>query len=140
MVDAEDEVLAANAAFYDVFSAHDLSQMDDVWAREAEVACIHPGWGLLSDRASIMRSWRSILDNGPFIWCSNERVRVCGEIATVVCHEHIEGLLLIATNVFMREGPRWAMVHHHAAPVALEAMEEELADSSAEPPKLRLLN
>ncbi len=37
-----------------------------------------------------------------------------GEAAFVVCHEAIDDAELIATNVFVREGGRWKLVHHQA--------------------------
>jgi hypothetical protein len=34
----------------------------------------------------------------------------------VLCHEHVEQTALAATNVFVREGGGWKMVHHQAGP------------------------
>src|SRR5205814_4582275 len=58
-----DAVLAANLEFYRAFATRDLDAMDALWARQAPVACIHPGWPPLADRPSIMASWRGILSN-----------------------------------------------------------------------------
>ena len=43
----EEAVLAANEAFYRAFAARDFAAMDALWAAEAPVACIHPGWDAL---------------------------------------------------------------------------------------------
>ncbi|MEE8533734.1 MAG: nuclear transport factor 2 family protein, partial [Alphaproteobacteria bacterium] len=43
----EQTVLFVNEAFYQAFADGDLAAMDAVWAREAPVACIHPGWAAL---------------------------------------------------------------------------------------------
>ena len=37
-------VLAANANFYRAFAESNFKSMDSQWAREAPVACVHPGW------------------------------------------------------------------------------------------------
>ncbi len=41
-----------------------------------------------------------------------------GEVGFVVCYEEIAGQYLIATNVFVRDGKVWRMVHHQAGPTA----------------------
>src|SRR3954447_26570454 len=38
----EQQVKAANQAFYEAISAHDLERMDAVWAHEPYVRTIHP--------------------------------------------------------------------------------------------------
>ena len=40
----ESDVLAANDAFYAAFASGDLDALEEVWARQATVACCHPGW------------------------------------------------------------------------------------------------
>ena len=61
MTKDEEEVLRANESFYAAFASRDLGAMDSLWARESPVACLHPGWNLLSGRDEVMRSWRGIL-------------------------------------------------------------------------------
>ena len=140
------EVLAANDAFYAAFAGRDYDAMDQVWARQAPCACIHPGWNVLHGRARVMASWRSIFESGgaPPIQPSNATAHVLGETAFVVCLENVPGATLIATNVFTREGDLWVMVHHQAAPVARaavpESADEEEADGEDEPPGGGMLN
>jgi ketosteroid isomerase-like protein len=132
----EQEILAANARFYQAFADSDLSAMDELWAREESVGCIHPGWSLLSGRESIMSSWRAILRHrGGIIAFSEPSVHLRGTMGMVVCREHIGEHVLLATNVFVRENGRWSMIHHHAAPVMPEDEDEdeELDDDVAEP-------
>ena len=45
------EIEGANARFYRAFESLDIKQMDEVWAREEYVTCIHPGV-VESDRRS----------------------------------------------------------------------------------------
>jgi fumarate reductase subunit C len=58
-----DAVLAANLEFYRAFTTRDVTAMDALWARQAPVACLHPGWTALNDRDAIMQSWEGILSN-----------------------------------------------------------------------------
>lgn len=120
MADDEDAVLAANEAFYTAFARHDLPAMDGLWTRNGPVCCIHPGWAPLHDRDQVLTSWASIFagDDDPGIECLDPRVRMEGDVATVVCEERLGEARLAATNVFIREGDQWRLWHHHAGPVA----------------------
>ena len=112
-----DAVLFANEAFYLCFAAGDTDGMEALWAEEAPVTCIHPGWESLSGRKVVMDSWRSIMNAGaPSIRCREPEVSLYGDAAMVVCYEEMESGFLIATNVFVREGGSWRMVHHQAGP------------------------
>ena len=116
----EDAVLAANEAFYRAFAARDFSAMDALWAAEAPVACIHPGWEALVGREAVMESWAAILGGpgAPQIRCEAPRAFVLGPSAFVICREALEAGRLIATNVFAREQGGWRMVHHQAGPAS----------------------
>jgi ketosteroid isomerase-like protein len=111
-----DAVLAANLEFYRAFGARDIAAMEALWAHEAPVACIHPGWPALSDRDAVIESWRSILANpaAPRIACFDERVLLFGDTALVICEEELDGGTLIASNLFVREDGAWHIVHHQA--------------------------
>ena len=114
-------VLAANAAFYRAFAARDVAAMDALWAREAPVACIHPGWEPLFGRAAVMASWAAILggSGAPRIRCETPRAFPLGTGAFVVCREVLEERgALAATNAFVREAGGWRMAHHQAGPAA----------------------
>jgi ketosteroid isomerase-like protein len=111
-----DAVLAANLEFYRAFGARDVPAMERLWAREAPVACIHPGWPALAEREAIIESWRGILANpeAPRIACFDERVLIYGDTALVICEEELAGGTLIASNFFVREGGAWRIAHHQA--------------------------
>jgi ketosteroid isomerase-like protein len=129
----ERAVLAANAAFYQAFATRDPQAMDALWARRAPVACIHPGWEALRGREAVMASWQSILSGAgaPPITCNRARAHVFGEMAIVICMEHIPGAHLVATNVFVREDAEWKIVHHQAGGVARQSGTD---DDDSEPP------
>lgn len=127
----EAQILQANEAFYRAFSEHDLGAMDLVWAKRAPVACIHPGWGALVTRDSVMASWQSILAsrNAPQVTCRGARAFVTGDAAFVICFEMVEGGYLIATNIFVREDGHWRMTHHQAGPTNDAPPEEKPAST-----------
>lgn len=118
-------VLEANSAFYRAFAARDLPAMEELWARRAPVACIHPGWDALRGRKRVMESWQGILaGDAPAISCTFASAHVLGEAAYVVCRERIDGgPPVVATNVYVREGSAWKLCHHQAGMVA-EVREE----------------
>ena len=120
MARAEDELLRANLGFYDTVGEGDIEGMDALWAHEAPVACVHPGWPALHGRSEVMSSWRSILlgPAPPKILCMSPRATVVGEVGYVICNEQIDDQTLVATNVFVREQGLWLMTHHHAGPMA----------------------
>ncbi len=121
MIGDEAELLLANETFYEAFSAGDVAAMDALWAREAPVACVHPGADVLTGRTMVMRAWTAILNGGgaPGIGAERPIAAALGDAGYVTCIERLGEGRLIATNVFVREGGRWHMVHHHAGPLAV---------------------
>jgi hypothetical protein len=113
-----DAVLFANEAFYLAFSSCDLAAMTDLWATGVPVSCIHPGWAPLLGRDDVLDSWKGIFSGQapPPITCHGPCAHVYGDAATVLCYERIPESYLIATNIFVREGGLWKIVHHQAGP------------------------
>lgn len=114
------EVLEANEGFYRAFAGRDVAAMEAAWAREAPVACIHPGWDALDGREEVLGSFRAILESGsaPRVRCTLAQAHLLGEVAFVTCHELVQGATLVATNVFVREGGAWRLCHHQASQLA----------------------
>jgi ketosteroid isomerase-like protein len=127
-----DAVLTANLEFYRAFTARDLNAMDALWARQAPVACLHPGWTAIKDRTEIIESWQGILSNpdAPRIACFDEQVFLYGDVALVLCEEELDGGTLAASNLFVREDNEWRIAHHHAGQIARQHVE------SRRPPRL----
>jgi ketosteroid isomerase-like protein len=132
----EDDVLAANEAFYRAFAERDAQAMDGLWAKASPVACIHPGWPPLLGRAHVMASWRGVLGSpsSPAIRCLDPSAHVLADTAYVICYEALDDARLAATNLFVREDGGWRVVHHQASPVAAEIEVEE--DSDPDPSSL----
>jgi ketosteroid isomerase-like protein len=114
-----DAVLAANLEFYRAFTMRDVAAMDALWASQAPVACLHPGWAALTDREAVMSSWSGILSNpeAPRIACFDERVLLFGDTALVLCEEELDSGTLAASNFFVREDGAWRLAHHHSAQI-----------------------
>lgn len=115
-----DAVLFANEAFYQAFAERDVEAMEDLWSRAAPVSCIHPGWGVIYGREEVMRSWIAIIasEGAPPITCHGAEASLYGDTAVVVCYEMLGENVLIATNVFVRDGHIWKIVHHQAGPTS----------------------
>ncbi len=132
-------ILRANEGFYLAFERRDLAAMDAVWAADAPVACIHPGWGPIVGRDAVMRSWHDILANpaSPEVTCGSPQAHLLGDVGYVICMEHVtlpdEGQrgVFVATNTFVREAGEWRMALHQSSPVA-----DELVDEPTRPSQL----
>ena len=123
-------VLFANDAFYLCFVGEDVDGMDALWASDAPVTCIHPGWEALYGREEVLESWRSIIAGGaPNIRCREPEVSIYGDFANVICFEEMDGGYLIATNTFVREAGQWKMVHPQAGPTRGKPAEGAAAGS-----------
>jgi PAS domain S-box-containing protein len=116
MKDPDSEVIAANEAFYEAFRRHDHAAMEALWALREPIVCVHPGWEALVGRADVLSSWRALLSGSSRVIAefAEARVRVDGDTAVVTGVERMGGIELAATNVFVREGAAWKLVHHQA--------------------------
>jgi ketosteroid isomerase-like protein len=114
-----DEVLSANLEFYRALTSCDYPAMNAVWARDVPVHCVHPGWPAIVGREAVMQSWHGILANPEptRVACHDDRAVVYPAFAVVICEEELSAGLLVATNMFVKEGGRWRMFHHQASPL-----------------------
>jgi ketosteroid isomerase-like protein len=113
-----DAILFAHETFNRAFADRDPAAMEELWAKDVPVVCIHPGWAPLTERDAILASWRAILTgrNAPDIQSRGAQVFQHGDTALVICFEKIGAGFLVATNGFVRQRSRWKMVHHQAGP------------------------
>lgn len=128
-------ILFANDTFYAAFAGGNIKQMHAAWADDTEITCIHPGWPPLAGRQEVMDSWTTILASGETaeIRCVGARAYCHGDTAYVTGFERMPGTLLTATNVFVRTGAVWRMVHHQAAP----CQDQGAADREEKDPTLQ---
>jgi ketosteroid isomerase-like protein len=122
----QDDILAANAAYYEAFASADFEKMSRIWA-DQDVTCVHPGWPALVSRPAILQSYRNIFGNPnqERIEPHNAMAMVFGDEGRVICVELIGGTAhaLAATNWFRRVRGAWRMIHHQASPIAVTAGE-----------------
>lgn len=114
-----DALLFANEMFYRAFADRDITVMSEIWAEDAPCTCLHPGWHPLEGREEILQSWHNIF-NGPEpprIDCVAPDARIIGESGIVICYEKIGMDYLVATNLFVRRGHVWMLIHHQSGPV-----------------------
>ncbi|HEU4344634.1 MAG TPA: nuclear transport factor 2 family protein [Candidatus Binatia bacterium] len=131
MADEKQEVAAANEAFYRAFESLEIQQMEKVWAKEAEIQCGHPGWGILRGWGAVMESWRRIFENTPTLRFSltDLSIDIRGHLAWVTLYENIsssmEGqtvsAIVLTTNIFEKGAEGWRMILHHGSSVAPQA-------------------
>jgi ketosteroid isomerase-like protein len=125
--EAETSIEEANTRFYRALESGDLDRMEEVWAHEDWVRCVHPGWDLLTGWQRVRESWLMIFEGGQKMRASPSDVWVhsTGELGVVTCTENItvfneasfDSAQATATNLFIRRQGRWLMVHHHASPI-----------------------
>ena len=123
----EDEVIAANAAFYRAVESLDGDLLDAIVAREEPVRVVHPGWPVVSGRAAVVASWERIFDNAGVrqFTIVDPEAHIEGDVAWVICTERLTSVqggrvvegLVATTNLFRREDGEWRIVHHHGSPV-----------------------
>jgi ketosteroid isomerase-like protein len=122
-----EEVTEANRRFYAAFETLDIARMDEVWAHQDYVTCIHPGWTVRSGWPAVRDSWVLIFNNtfSMKFALTDVMVQVAGDIAWVLCVEHLtaqqsdepQQAKVLATNLYERIGDEWLMIHHHGSAV-----------------------
>jgi SnoaL-like protein len=120
-----DNLRWANERFYHALESFDLAAMDELWAHEPWVQCIHPGWEALRGWDEVRKSFEEIFASTRWLRVTATAVRevVLGDLGIVSCAEDITlgggddvGLAVAhATNLFRRTHAGWRMVHHHAS-------------------------
>lgn len=113
-----DGVVEANRAFYRAFIRRDAAALEELWASNSPVACLHPGQSPIYDRATIMASWQAIMRNPETptqMRIVEDVVVVRGRMGMVICREVLPKAHLLATNMFVREGDAWKIAHHQSA-------------------------
>ena len=126
----EQEVAAANEAFYAAVERGDLDALQGLWCDETTAVCVHPGAAPIHGTRNVLRSWALIMANTDYIqfFLTDVAVSLNGDVAAVTCRENIltaadsgpqgfNGGLAEAVNVFVRRPDGWRLWLHQAAPV-----------------------
>lgn len=129
---SNDDLLAANTAFYEALERGDLDALERLWANGDGAVCVHPGLAPIRGRRAVLRSWAAVLAGTPYLQfvLTDVTSEVQGEVGVVTCTENLlsatEGMPetvfagghAVATNVFRYEAGSWRLWVHHASPVA----------------------
>jgi ketosteroid isomerase-like protein len=124
--DHQEALREANGAFYRAVEELNLAAMDRVWLHEGWVRCIHPGWDLLVGWERVRQSWEQIFSDTHWmrVTPTGIDVQVLGDVGLVGCAENITATsdgdvgvaVAQATNLFLRTGEGWRLMHHHSSP------------------------
>jgi len=124
----EQEVTEANAGFYRAFETLKLDAMEQVWLKDADIQCGHPGWRILRGWGPVMESWKRIFENTPSMKfaLTDVKVEVRGELAWVTLYENLNSTIegqnysaaILTTNMFQKTSEGWRMILHHGSSVS----------------------
>ena len=122
-----EEVTKLNESFYRAFESLDVGMMDQIWAHQEYVTCIHPGWSIRVGWPAVRDSWVVIFNNtfSMAFELTELQVQVAGDVAWVICTENITSRVaetpqnsrVVATNLFERIEGEWKIIHHHGSPL-----------------------
>ena len=135
MTHDEQEVIEANASFYRAFETLKIEAMEQVWAKDSDIQCGHPGWRILRGWGPVMESWKRIFENTPSMkfTLSDVKVEVRGELAWVTLYENLNSTIegqnysaaILTTNMFQRTSEGWRMILHHGSSVSQPPDQDE---------------
>ena len=117
------------AAFYEAMQGGDIARLMACWADEDEIVCVHPGGPRVIGALAIRASFEAIFANGSVraVPLAVQRVQTMGcathnliERIEVLTNEGPRHAFVVATNVYVKTGPGWRMVAHHASPGSAE--------------------
>ena len=115
---------AAEEAFYHAFSRSSHVELMAVWAKSADVVCIHPLGPRHVGFESVSESWAQILGAGEprnfecrvvSRWsAADTAIHVVDEIISIPGNND-KFAPVLATNVYRRQAGNWLLVMHHAS-------------------------
>lgn len=135
MADEIQAIAQANQAFYQAFETLKIEAMEQVWAKDADIQCGHPGWRILRGWGPVMQSWKRIFENTPSMQftLTDVNIQVSGEVAWVTLYENLNSSIqgqnfsaaILTTNVFQKTADGWRMILHHGSSVSQATDEDE---------------
>lgn len=135
MTDEIQAIAQANQAFYRAFETLKIEAMEQVWSKDTDIQCGHPGWRILRGWGPVMESWKRIFENTPSVrfTLTDVKIEVRGELAWVTQYENlassIEGqtfsAAILTTNMFQKTADGWRMILHHGSSVSQPPDQDE---------------
>jgi ketosteroid isomerase-like protein len=128
MTPEQEAVAQANQSFYRAFETLKIEAMENVWAKDAEIQCGHPGWRILRGWGPVMESWKRIFENTPSMQftLTDVKIEVRGELAWVTQYENLNSSIegqtfsaaILTINMFQKTVEGWRMILHHGSSVS----------------------
>ena len=135
VADDIEAIAQANQAFYQAFETLKIEAMEQVWSKDADIQCGHPGWRILRGWGPVMESWKRIFENTPAVQftLTDVNIQVSGEVAWVTLYENLNSSIqgqsfsaaILTTNVFQKTADGWRMILHHGSSVSQATDEDE---------------
>lgn len=135
MTPEQTAVAKANESFYRAFESLKIEAMEQVWSKDADIQCGHPGWRILRGWGPVMESWKRIFENTPSMQftLTDVNVHISGEIAWVTLYENLNSSIqgqnfsaaILTTNMFQKSADGWRMILHLGSSVTQGADQEE---------------
>lgn len=117
----------AEHAFYEAFEIGEIAAMMNVWSKDDDITCIHPGGPRLIGRAAIEAGWRGILNGniGVRVQLTEMREFVDQGLTIRIVYENLwipgenaPRPPIVTTNAYRYSRRGWHMVLHHASGMA----------------------
>lgn len=127
------EIEKVNERFYEALNMSNMTLMEELWVKDFDVKCVHPGWPMLTGWEKIKESWKNIFEAGGLaqVEISGVFVDVNDNSAWVNCIERISYVigdqvfvtLAQTTNIYELKDSKWYIVLHHASPMPVPMSE-----------------
>ncbi len=135
MTPEQEAVAQANQSFYRAFETLKIEAMEEVWAKDADIQCGHPGWRILRGWGPVMESWKRIFENTPAVQftLTDVKIEVRGELAWVTLYENLNSSIegqtfsaaILTINIFQKTADGWRMILHHGSSVSQPPDQDE---------------
>jgi SnoaL-like domain len=126
-----DELLSANAAFYERLESRDLSALAAVLADSEQQTCIHPGREPVVGLTPVLSSWKDVFTRAEYLqfFITDAVVLASADgLGVVMCRENLLGRdrgaspglrpgHVVGTNVFVRGDDGWRLLAHQGSVV-----------------------
>ena len=106
--------------FYAAYRFADIDAMESLWSTRRSVATIESSGNEVFGREAVMAFWHRQLTHGtpPDIRPRDPTVIGLDNVALVFCVEDRDDSQTLATNVFVKRGRNWQIVHHQSGPLS----------------------
>jgi ketosteroid isomerase-like protein len=111
--------------FYEALQHADIDALMAVWSDDEDISCVHPGGPRVVGAGPIRAAFEAIFANGAVhaqpakvrrLQTSSCAVHSVLEQIRIMTPEGPQSAWVVATNVYLKTGPGWRLVSHHASP------------------------